>query len=220
MRWASHKVWKPAFTLTELLVVISVLALLAALLLPVLARARDRARQATCLSNLRQVETAHQLYVGDWDEQLADWWQLAPERPAPFGMLRFWPEYLAPYLRCRSLLRDPAAVWEEPPTETWLADYVLYTWGPGGKGTREKPYWRWAGPPLTLAAVRRPAQTIHLTDGWTTPRWTEGRIGRHWGGVNAVFLDGHASWLPIGGCSPVDTDGRGSYWLRYAAADR
>jgi prepilin-type processing-associated H-X9-DG protein len=201
-------------------VVIGVILLLAGLLFPALAQVRGTSRQTVCLSNLRQVELAYQIYVKDWDERLTDWWQLAPRRPEPFGLLRFWPEYLEPYLRAPGVLRDPDSVWSEPPTEIRLADYALYTWGPGGRGTQEKPYWRWAGPPLSLADVRRPWQTLHVMDGWTTTRWTEGRIARHRSGVNAVFLDGHAGWLPDGGSSPVDTDGRGFYWLRYAAADR
>ena len=55
------------FTLVELLVVIAVVAVLAAMLLPVLSRARESARKAACQSNLRQIGTAFRLYASDYD---------------------------------------------------------------------------------------------------------------------------------------------------------
>jgi prepilin-type N-terminal cleavage/methylation domain-containing protein/prepilin-type processing-associated H-X9-DG protein len=208
------------FTLIELLVVISILSVLAALLFPVVAAAREQARRTTCLSNLRQIAAAHLLYLQDWDERFSDWWQLAPPRPQPFGPFRYWPEYLQPYLRAGDILRDPGTVWTGSPEDVWLADFALLTWGPGGRGTRDKPYFRWPGPPLSLGAVGRPAETLDLMDGWTTARGTIGRVPRHDGGLNAGFLDGHVRWLPTGEIARLDTDGRGFYWLHYAAADR
>jgi prepilin-type N-terminal cleavage/methylation domain-containing protein len=59
-----------AFTLIELLVVIAIIAILAAILFPVFAQAREKARQATCLSNVKQVTLAHLMYAQDWDEGL------------------------------------------------------------------------------------------------------------------------------------------------------
>ncbi|NLC55634.1 MAG: DUF1559 domain-containing protein [Armatimonadetes bacterium] len=57
-----------AFTLIELLVVIAVLAILASMLMPVFARARENARKTTCQSNLRQIGNAFRLYLQDYDE--------------------------------------------------------------------------------------------------------------------------------------------------------
>lgn len=59
-----------AFTLIELLVVIAIIAILAAILFPVFARAREKARQASCMSNLRQMSSAFAMYTQDNDERL------------------------------------------------------------------------------------------------------------------------------------------------------
>ena len=61
---------KKGFTLIELLVVIAIIAILAAILFPVFAQAREKARQTNCLSNCKQIGTALQLFVDDYDETL------------------------------------------------------------------------------------------------------------------------------------------------------
>ena len=64
-----HRGKKAAFTLIELLVVIAIIAIIAAILFPVFGRAREKARQAACLSNLKQIAMAVQIYMGDYDDR-------------------------------------------------------------------------------------------------------------------------------------------------------
>jgi prepilin-type N-terminal cleavage/methylation domain-containing protein len=168
---AARRVRRAGFTLVELLVVLAVIVVLAALLLPVLSEARAKARQTRCLSQMRQIAQAHLLYLQDWDEQFPGWWQGGPPRPAPFGPYRFWPELLQTYAPHPTLFHDPSATPAEPTGQgAWLADYALLTHGPGGSGDFWDPYWRWASPPLSLAQVLRPAETIALTEGYTTTK--------------------------------------------------
>jgi prepilin-type processing-associated H-X9-DG protein len=216
----------------ELLVVIAILGILAGLLFPVLAQVRAQARRAVCLSNLRQIAGAHRLYLQDWDEQCSSW--TFPTHPSQereqFPYVSWppvvsdpgagWTEYLQPYLRSRALLRDPGNVYTDAAIVPRRAEYALLTWGPGGWGTREKPYWRWAGQGLSLGAVARPAETLALVEGVSTADVAWREAGRHGDGANVAFLDGHAGWLRTHEYERTETDGKGSYWLHYGSADR
>jgi prepilin-type N-terminal cleavage/methylation domain-containing protein/prepilin-type processing-associated H-X9-DG protein len=224
------------FTLVELLVVIAVIAVLAALLAPVLAQARATARRSACLANVRQIGQAYLMYGQDWDERCPHWYSPGPPPPMAsgtfpmvcwpprleaWGPAAIWTEYLQPYLRSTAVLRDPSAASTGlPPLADRLSDYALFTWGPGGRGTQDAPYWCWAGPHLAFAGVREPARLALVMDGATTTTIAQKEGGRHGGGLNVGFFDGHVRWLPDAEVMHVDTDGHGSYWLRYAAADR
>lgn len=214
---------RSAFTLMELLVVVAILAILAGLLLPVLARTRATARQTACLSNMRQLVTGHHLYLQDWDDQLPAWLWPGPHRPASPGPTPTWTFFLAPYLRSSGVYRDEGAA-ESPSGSTGtpsLADYVLLTWEwAGPSATAVNPHVRWPGPPLSLGQVVRPAETIQWMDGQTTASRTEGQPRRHGAGVNVAFVDGHARWMHERAFWRVEWDRRGFFWLYHGNADR
>jgi prepilin-type N-terminal cleavage/methylation domain-containing protein/prepilin-type processing-associated H-X9-DG protein len=94
------------FTLIELLVVIAVIAILAALLFPVFAKARERARQAACSSNLRQIGMASQGYAQDWNELMVPAFIAAGN-----GMASF-PDLLDAYARSKGIWACPAGGWD------------------------------------------------------------------------------------------------------------
>ncbi|MCX7799161.1 MAG: DUF1559 domain-containing protein [Fimbriimonadales bacterium] len=86
-----------AFTLIELLVVIAIIAILAAILFPVFAQARAKARQATCVSNMKQLGMGWIMYAGDYD----DAWPMTSYftgQPAPNDIV-FWQYAVEPYIK-------------------------------------------------------------------------------------------------------------------------
>jgi prepilin-type N-terminal cleavage/methylation domain-containing protein/prepilin-type processing-associated H-X9-DG protein len=102
---------KRGFTLIELLVVIAIIAILAAILFPVFAQAREKARQASCQSNLKQIGLACRMYADDYDgTHIA-----AYSYPAGWGSCPrlIWVHFIQPYVKnygifaCPSSPKDP-----------------------------------------------------------------------------------------------------------------
>jgi prepilin-type N-terminal cleavage/methylation domain-containing protein len=109
-----HPPRRTAFTLIELLVTIAVLALLAAILFPVFARAREKARQSSCLSTMKQLSLATMAYAQDWDDTLP----LSPYKAVRrFDQPNARPNFLGvvlPYLKRDRLFVCPSSLDPDP----------------------------------------------------------------------------------------------------------
>jgi prepilin-type processing-associated H-X9-DG protein len=151
--------------LIELLVVIAIISILAAILFPVFAQAREKARQAACMSNLKQVGYAVMMYVQDYDETLPDRQDLKVSLPGgyqPWGNAS-WPtsdprggwavQILDPYTK-------NTAIWNCPSvsgTPLGDAQQVLQTTADG----KECRYWMWR-----FDKPANPAGTVALDNFW------------------------------------------------------
>ncbi|MBP8954360.1 MAG: DUF1559 domain-containing protein [Armatimonadetes bacterium] len=185
------------FTLIELLVVIAIIAILAAILFPVFARAREKARQSSCLSNLKQITLAVLMYADDWDETL-------PYYQRPWGYA--WYDDIMPYMKNRQILVCPSKPDWNPSAPTHKTGYGLNeTVFPSGSGSP------WPVPSIPLSAIQSPSETIAGADknqgnvyivgvsfaGSTA--WPYNVDTRHNDGANFAFMDGHAKFMSKGG---------------------
>ena len=205
-----------AFTLVELLTVIAIIALLAAILFPVFAQARDKARGISCVSNLRQMGMALVQYTQDYDGNMPN-----NDNSGGGGRWESTFDMMRPYYKSDQVLICPAATEADKfhifsDSSRPLCTYSINNtyWYDGTEKTFEKPG-------MLESAFADPSNTVFLGDSkaeggnaWgfqvtgyqymaTTPitqgSGSQGSFSyRHRGGANFVFFDGHVKWLPVG----------------------
>src|SRR5688500_17611825 len=140
------------FTLIEILVVIAIIAILAAILFPVFARAREAARRSACLSNLKQVTLGLLMYAQDWDEVMA--YHYVPDAgsdgfvsPYAASANPCWINGTMPYVK-------NVGVFHCPSTRTYAAPYAP-------DATSNTNYWyNGQASGKGLAAMQFPAESV------------------------------------------------------------
>jgi prepilin-type N-terminal cleavage/methylation domain-containing protein/prepilin-type processing-associated H-X9-DG protein len=176
------------FTLIELLVVIAIIAILDSILFPVFARARENARRASCLSNLKQLGLGIMMYTQDYDETY----------PYCYKYPLKWPDEIMPYVKSAQVFRCPSGEvlsgsWENPNIMNYYTRYGMNNdFGSAASVDNVK-----------IASINRPAELIMLIDtapgdsGWTPflAQYTNPNTdSRHFEGADIGFADGHAKW--------------------------
>jgi len=203
-----------AFTLIELLVVIAIIAILAAILFPVFAKAREKARQSSCSSNVKQIIIAVMQYTQDYDERL------------PMGAYGNggagdrWYKSVEPYIKNTQVLLCPS----KNNWRGYSCNYNLSWW----QGSRALADLKDAsGTAYTLDSGQCNTSVLHPTlpadwmkyetgasdcqwmppGGWTSSpgtnysntdgNYTRRPLGRHNEGLNVGYCDGHVKWSKL-----------------------
>ncbi|MEZ8221407.1 prepilin-type N-terminal cleavage/methylation domain-containing protein/prepilin-type processing-associated H-X9-DG domain-containing protein [Candidatus Fervidibacteria bacterium JGI MDM2 JNZ-1-D12] len=219
------KSFRVGFTLIELLVVIAIIAILAAILFPVFSRAREKARQSSCLSNLRQSATAVGQYVQDYDEAFPMSVYLAlnaSAQPCALTMLGA----IEPYIKNRQIYQCPSepralnvdAAFRAlglPGGECGGFEYGSYMFNYAVFEDGDLPPVLKGVPPIRLAEIQFPTETGMNYDGnlaGNNPQncgfylFDSPVQGRHMDFANVNFVDGHAKVYKVreSGCSGLN----------------
>lgn len=139
---------RDAFTLIELLVVIAIIAILAAILFPVFAQAREKARQAACLSNVRQMALAVAMYGQDYDA-----FPLYSKREG--GQESRWWNQIEPYVKSRVLFLCPTV------PQLRYGRNMAYGYNYQYLGNTRGDCWN---VPVNESAIQMPANTLAIAD--------------------------------------------------------
>jgi len=226
------------FTLIELLVVIAIIAILAAMLLPALSRAREKARQGVCMSNLKQIGLAWMLYTEDND----GWCPMAQMYGNGYNGKASWSELLSDpncggnYIKndrvfaCPTLLPicnyPTAAQIRKQGFRKSGSDRLLYV----HYGCDPYSFGYYTGMPgIKLSRIKYPTRSIVIVDcvrriypnqGYFLVDNRANRTDyakldpRHSGGVNVLWADFHVSWVNCDPVDPYNTLNR-KYWIEY-----
>jgi len=191
------------FTLIELLVVIAIIAILAAILFPVFARAREKARQTTCASNVKNLGLAVLMYAQDYDEVFP-----LGAYAVPSGFLT-WHDLTDPYAKNTGIWHCPSSPVKKSDANGQLTTHFGYNarYLVGMDFSFQQA-------PVSLAAVGSATETVLLSDAVSSvPNSWCGDDGKFlllpgdldadcWGrpaflhteGANVLWVDGHVRW--------------------------